>query len=140
MPKCWNLFWYMLQVCSLGCRLKWSLLLECLSGVPFEPTLVESRGKKQDRAEGRINWNNGFSISKGSLEWPWPFRFVLTYPLARPLWFPLDGSVHTDCPQRGWWFKFAHWQHFHQWDNGSLKEGLDSRFPCPSQHVSQLQR
>lgn len=46
----------MLQNSSLGCRFKWSLVLECLSGVPLGSTVIESGEKKQGRAEGKSSW------------------------------------------------------------------------------------
>ena len=122
----------MLQAGCLGCRLGWSLVLGCVSGVPFGSTL-ESGGKKQGRAEGRIkldHWPENLSWPHGSLEWRWPSRFVLTRPLARLSYLYLDGSWHPGCPQRGWWFKVTHWQHFQQLDSESLKGGLDNMSPC----------
>ena len=95
---------------------------------------VESGGKKQGKAEGRIkldHWPDDPSWPHGGLEWRRPLRVVLTYPMTRPLYFHPDESLHAGCPQRGWWFKVAHWQHCQLLDNESLKGGQDSTFPCP---------
>ena len=54
----------------------------------------------------------------------------LTCPLARTLYLSLDRSLHLGCPQRGWWFNVAHWQHLQQLDNKSLKGGQDNMSPC----------
>lgn len=43
----------MLQIGSLGYRLRWSLVLGCLLGVLLELALMELRVKKLDRAEGK---------------------------------------------------------------------------------------
>ena len=100
---------------------------------------VESGGTKQGKAEGRIkldHWPDDLSWGHGGLEWRWPLRVVLTHPMTRPLYLHLDGSLHVGCPQRGWWFKVAHWQHLQLLDNESLKGGQDSTSPCPPGHVS----
>ena len=95
---------------------------------------VESGGNKQGKAEGRIkldHWPDDLSWPHGSLEWWWPPRVVLTHPMTSPLYLHPDGSLHAGCPQRGWWFKVAHWQHFQLLDNESLKGGQDSTSQCP---------
>ena len=95
---------------------------------------VESGGNKQGKAEGRIkldHWPDDLSWPHGGLEWRWPLRVVLTHPMTRPLYLHPDGSLHVGCPQRGWWFKVAHWQHFQLLDNESLKGSQDSTSPCP---------
>ena len=56
----------------------------------------------------------------------------LTCPLARTLYLSLDGSLHLGCPQRGWWFKVAHWQHLQLLDNKSLKGDRTARLHVPT--------
>ena len=54
----------MLQIGSLGYRLRWSLVLGCLLGVLLELALMELRVKKLDRAEGKNqagSWANDLS-------------------------------------------------------------------------------
>ena len=93
--------------------------------------LVESEGIEQRK---KLSWNTGqvtLDVPMGALKRRWLFRVVLTHPMTRSLYLHLDGSLHRGCPQRGWWFKVAHWQHFQLLDNESLKGGQDSTFPCP---------
>ena len=81
-----------------------------------------------------MSWNTGqvtLDVPMGALKRRWLFRVILTRPVTRPLYLHLDGSLHRSCPQRGWWFKVAHWQHFQQLDKKSLKGGQGSVFPCP---------
>ena len=128
LPEYWNIFWYVLQADSLGCRLGWSVGM-CIRGALGVNT-VASGGMKWDRAEE--HWPNDLSWPHGGLEWWGLSRVVLTRPLARLSYLYLDGSWHPGCPERGWWFKLAHWQHFQQLDSKSLREGQDSTSPCPS--------
>ena len=44
LPKYWNVFWHM-QAGSLGCRLRWSLVLGCISGVPLGSVLWNQEGR-----------------------------------------------------------------------------------------------
>ena len=53
-PEYWNVSLIILQDGSPGCRLGWRLVLRCLLGVPLGSILVESEGKKWDRAEGKV--------------------------------------------------------------------------------------
>ena len=100
--------------------------------MPLGSTL-ESGGKKQGKAEGRIrldHWPDDLSWPHESLEWRWPFRVVLTHSMTRPLYLHLDGSLHLGCTHRAWWFKVTYWQHLQLLDNKSLKGGQDSTSPC----------
>ena len=45
LPEYWNVFWYMLQAGSLGCRLGWSLVLGYVSGAPLGSTLWNQEGQ-----------------------------------------------------------------------------------------------
>ena len=49
----------MLQIGSLGDRLRWSLVLGYLVGVLLELALMELRVKKLDRAEGKTKLDHG---------------------------------------------------------------------------------
>ena len=124
----------MLQAGSLGYTLRWSLVLGCVSGVPLGSTLWNQEGRNRVRQREGSSWITGpddLSWPYGGLEWRWHLRVVLTHPMTRPLYLHLDGSLHVGCPQRGWWFKVAHWQHLQLLDNESLKGGQDSTSPCP---------
>ena len=133
LPEYWNVFWHVLLAGSLGCRLQWNLVLGWVSGVPLGPTLVASGGNKQDRAEGKIkmhHWLDDLNWLHGELEWRWPFRVILTCPVARYLYLHMDGTLHRSFPLKTWCLKTAHLQHFQQLENESLKGGLGSPSPC----------
>ena len=133
LPEYWNVFWHVLLAGSLGCRLQWNLVLGWVSGVPLGPTLVASGGNKQDRAEGKIkthHWLDDLNWPHGELEWRWPFRVILTCPVARYLYLHTDGTLQRSCPLKTWCLKTAHLQHFQQLESESLKGGLGSPSPC----------
>ena len=131
LPEYWNVFWYMLQSGSLACRLGWSLVLGCVSGVPLGSTLWNREGRNRvGQREGSscitVRWPELTPCGSGVMM---ALQGFLTRPLARTLYLSLDGSLDIGCPQRGWWFNVAHWQHLQQLDK-SLKGGQDSMSPC----------
>ena len=134
LPEYWIFFffWYVLQNSSLGCRLRWSLVLECLSGVPLWWTFIESEEKKQGRAEGKSSCNtvqmtladpmgvwsedspSGFSWQvhwPGFYASPWMHRCIKAIPRGPGGWrLPTDStsSNWTTSPQREVWTAHHH--------------------------------
>ena len=85
LPKYWDVFWYMLQAGSLECRLRLSLVLGCLSGLPLGSTEWNQEGRNGIGQKERSSWITGWMTladPMGHLEWRWPFRVVLTHPMA----------------------------------------------------------
>ena len=124
LPEFWNVFWYVLQADSLGCRLRWSVGM-CVRGALGVNT-VESGGMKWDRTEE--HWPD--DLSWPGLEW-WGLSGGCPDTSTGQAVIPPPGwVVHIGCSRRGWWFKLAHWQHFQQLDSESLREGQDSTSPC----------
>ena len=122
----------MLQAGSLGCRLRWSLVLGCVSGLPLGST---QGGKKQGRAEERIklhHWPDDLSWRPGGLEWRQPFRVVLTHPLARPLCLPVDGSLHRSCPQKADGLRLPTCSTYSSWTMSSWREIRTTHLHVPT--------
>ena len=127
LPEYWNVFWYMLQAVSLGCRLGWSLVLGCVSGIPLGSTLLNQGGQnrmgQRNTDQMTLADHTGVWSDDGSPGLSWLVHWPGCH--TSPGW-----AVHIGCSRRGCWFTLANWQHFQQLDSESLKGGQDSTSPC----------
>ena len=127
----------MFRVGSLECRLRWSLVLGCLSGVPLESTLWNQEGRNGIGQKERSSWITGWMTladPMGHQEWRWPFRVVLTHPMAG-----LYSSTWKDyCMQPGSW-RLPTGSTPSSWTTSPWREVWTSCLHVPPHPVSQLQ-
>ena len=129
----------MLQAGSLGCRLRWSLVPGCVSGLPLGSTLWNQEGGNRVGQTEGSSWITGqttWADPLGGLEWRWPFRVVLTHPLARPLCLPMDGSLHRSCPQRADGLRLPTCSTYSSWTMSSWREIRTTHLHVPTACVT----
>lgn len=113
----------------------------CVLGVSWGQHLWNQEGRSRTGKREKSSWDAAqttLADPMGALDEGGPLGFP---DMSHGLVFmhPHDGSLHVCGPQKGCWFKAAHWQHF--WQLGkSLKGDLDVMCPRPPRCVSQLQR
>ena len=129
----------MLQAGSLECRLRLSLVLGCLSGLPLESTVWNQEGRNGIGQKEGSSWITGWMTladPMGHLEWRWPFRVVLTHPLARPLCLPVDGSLPRSCPQRADGLRLPTYSTYSSWTMSSWRDIRRTHFHVPTACVA----
>ena len=136
LPKYWNVFWHM-QAGSLRCRLRWSLVLGCISGVPLGSALWNQEGRN------RIGQRNTGQMTLADHMGVWSdegFPGLSWHSTGQAVIPPPRWVVHIACSWKGWWFKLAHWAL--PAAGQRVLEGRSGQHVSmfPPQHVSQLQR
>ena len=143
LPEYWNVFWYMLQAGCLGCRLGWSLVLGCVSGVPFGSTLWNQEGRnKVGQREGsswitgQMTWADHMGVwsddGPPGLSWhiQWPVLYTSTQM----------GHCMQAAPRGAGGLRLPTGSTYSCWTMNPWREIRTARLHVPSGHVSQLQR
>ena len=133
----------MLQAGSLGCRLRWSLTMRCLSGVPLGSTLWNQEERNRVRQRERSSWITGQTTLANPV-WVWSddgpsgLSWHVHWPgLYAPPWM---GQCTQVAPRGAGGLNLPTGSSFSSWTTSPWREVKTARFHVLPWHVSQLQR